>query len=166
MSSSLLRLSFMLAVSANAQWLPIDHPRGTTRFFSSEMLAAHNQQRARVNVPPLTWSASLAVRAQDWAGFLLRQERFYHRPNSNFGENLFEISGGHASPAQVVGDWGSEARNYNYRANTCRGVCGHYTQVVWRGTREVGCAVAGKSGREVWVCNYDPPGNWIGQRPY
>ena len=41
-----------------------------------------------------------------------------------------------ASPAQVVGDWAGEARDYDYRSNSCRDVCGHYTQVVWRATRE------------------------------
>jgi PadR family transcriptional regulator len=49
---------------------------------------------------------------------------------------------------------------------SCRGVCGHYTQIVWSNTREVGCGVARDSNREVWVCNYNPPGNWIGERPY
>jgi hypothetical protein len=45
-------------------------------------------------------------------------------------------------------------------------VCGHYTQIVWRNTKSVGCAVARGKGVEVWVCNYDPPGNYAGQRPY
>jgi pathogenesis-related protein 1 len=66
----------------------------------------------------------------------------------------------------VVGAWAGESRNYDYASNKCRGVCGHYTQIVWAGTREVGCAVATGGGRQVWVCNYDPPGNWIGKRPY
>ena len=74
--------------------------------------------------------------------------------------------GSRASAAEVVGYWAAEARDYSYRANTCRGMCGHYTQLVWNDTREVGCAVASEPGREVWVCNYDPPGNWVGERPY
>lgn len=120
----------------------------------------------RVEVQPLRWSDRLAARAQEWASHLVQERQFYHRPHPTFGENLFEISGGRASPAEVVGDWASEARDYSYRANTCRGMCGHYTQLVWNSTREVGCAVASEPGREVWVCNYDPPGNWIGERPY
>ena len=132
-----------------------------------EMLAAHNQIRSRVDAPPLTWSASLAAHAHEWALFLLRQGLFRHRPNPIYGENLYEITGGHASPAEVVGEWASEARHYDYRTNACRsGMCGHYTQIVWRGTRQVGCAVASNRGQEVWVCNYDPPGNWVGERPY
>jgi pathogenesis-related protein 1 len=103
-----------------------------------------------------------------------------HRPNLNLGENLFEVKGpdAHASPTQVVQDWAAESRKYNYRTNTCGPVgraqngtqlalgCEHYTQVVWRATKEVGCAVARNDGREVWICNYDPRGNWIGVRPY
>jgi hypothetical protein len=38
--------------------------------------------------------------------------------------------------------------------------------MVWSTTKEVGCGVARNSRREVWVCNYDPPGNYIGKRPF
>ncbi len=120
MSRRLLYVSFLFATNASAQWLPVDH-RGGARVFSNEMLAVHNQIRARVAAPPLTWCSNLAAQAQDWASHLLRQAHYYHRPNSNFGENIFEISGAHASPTEVVGDWASEKRDYNYCANTCRG---------------------------------------------
>ena len=72
-----------------------------------------------------------------------------HRPKSPYGENLFEIDGGTASPAQVVRSWASESRDYDHSSNRCSGVCGHYTQVVWGDTKEVGCAVARGGGREV-----------------
>lgn len=134
--------------------------------FVTGMLAAHNEIRARIDEPPLRWSDRLAARAQDWASHLLRERQFYHRPHPVFGESLFDITGGRATPDEVVGGWAAEVHDYNYRANTCRSVCGHYTQIVWANTREVGCAVASDRVREVWVCNYDPPGNWIGQRPY
>lgn len=130
------------------------------------MVAAHNTVRARVGVPPLTWSDAMAARAQDWADTLLARKQFRHRPNTPYGQNLFDITGAPASPDQVVTVWADEARNYDYRSNRCRGVCGHYTQLVWRDTRQVGCAVARGGGREVWVCDYDPAGNWKGQRPY
>jgi pathogenesis-related protein 1 len=155
------------AVTVRAQWRHVSaRAPEPAALFAHEMLAAHNDVRARVDVPPLRWSDRLAARAQDWASHLLREGQFYHRPHPVFGENLFEITGGRVSPAEVVGDWAGEARDYSYRGNTCRGMCGHYTQLVWSNTREVGCAVASEPGREVWVCNYDPPGNWIGERPY
>jgi uncharacterized protein YkwD len=159
-----------LAAATGAQWRRVSD-RGLEQVpsLAHEMLAAHNDVRASVHVPSLRWSDRLAARAQDWATHLVQEQQFYHRPHSVFGENLFEITGGHASAAEVVGDWASEARDYSYRANSCHGVCGHYTQLVWSGTREVGCAVArdaGRENRDVWVCNYDPPGNWVGERPY
>jgi len=130
------------------------------------MLAAHNAVRARLGVPPLKWSASLSAQAQDWANRLLAGIRFAHRPDHVYGENLFEIEGASASPERVVEAWASESRDYEYAANRCRKVCGHYTQLVWSTTKQVGCAVARNSRREVWVCNYDPPGNYVGRRPY
>lgn len=131
-----------------------------------DLLAAHNAARAQVGVAPLEWSPRLAARAQDWANTLAARRKFAHRPKSPYGENLFEITGGEASGTQVVDAWTAESRNYDYRRNKCRKMCGHYTQIVWRDTREVGCGVARGRGREVWVCDYDPPGNWIGRRPY
>jgi uncharacterized protein YkwD len=133
---------------------------------SRDMLAAHNAMRARVGVPPLAWSDRLAARAQQWADYLLARRLFMHHQRSTYGENLFDIAGATASPAQVVRAWASESRNYDYVSNRCSGVCGHYTQIVWGDTKEVGCAVAREGEREVWVCNYDPPGNWVGRRPY
>jgi pathogenesis-related protein 1 len=133
---------------------------------STDMLAAHNAVRARVNVPPLRWSDKLADVAQGWANRLLVSRRFAHRPDSEYGENLYEIEGARATASQVVRMWDSESQQYDYASNTCRKVCGHYTQIVWAATKQVGCGVARDSRREIWVCNYDPPGNWIGRRPY
>ncbi|HEV1287898.1 MAG TPA: CAP domain-containing protein [Bryobacteraceae bacterium] len=133
---------------------------------SSGMLAAHNAVRARAKVPPLMWSDKLAAEAQRWASRLLAGNKFDHNPDSHYGENLFDIRGDSVSPAFVVSAWGSEVKDYDYASNTCRRVCGHYTQIVWASTKQVGCGVARDSRREVWVCNYDPPGNWIGKRPY
>lgn len=134
----------------------------------NRMLAAHNAVRAQLGEPPLTWSPALARYAQQWADHLASERAFYHRPNPRFGENLFMIEGDNAlaPPEDVVRAWAGEARHYNERTNSCRGVCGHFTQIVWRSTREVGCAAGRSDGYEVWVCNYNPPGNVIGERPY
>jgi pathogenesis-related protein 1 len=133
---------------------------------SEAMLQAHNDVRSQVGVPPLIWSDQLASVAEDWASHLLATHTFQHRPRNQFGENLYMISGGSASPFDVVTAWASEARQYDIRSNTCTGVCGHYTQIVWGNTQAVGCAVAADQFREVWVCDYDPPGNYVGFRPY
>jgi len=135
---------------------------------SRDILAAHNKVRADVGVPPLEWSAQLAGVAQQWANELAASGKFAHRPKGRYGENLFEMQGARATPAEVVGSWADEAKDYDATRNACGTgkVCGHYTQLVWRKTTKVGCGVARRGAREVWVCNYDPPGNWAGERPY
>lgn len=140
---------------------------GGAQFLARDMIAAHNTVRARVGTAPLRWSDRLAASAQEWADTLLARKEFAHRPKSTYGENLFEIMGATASPEEVINAWAAESRNYDYRSNRCRhDVCGHYTQIVWAETREVGCAVARDGAREVWVCEYNPPGNWVGKQPY
>lgn len=133
---------------------------------AAEMIDAHNRWRQQVGVPPLNWSSELANYAQDWANQLATSGNINHRPNSRFGENIFWISGRQASPTEVVNTWGSEVRDYDYSSNGCRNVCGHYTQVVWKNTQQVGCGAARSGNQEFWVCNYNPPGNFVGQRPY
>ncbi|WP_299484555.1 CAP domain-containing protein [Acaryochloris sp. IP29b_bin.137] len=135
--------------------------------WSKEMLNAHNQWRQSVGIPPLTWSDNLAKHAQEWANYLAKDNfKLYHRPNNPYGENLTWAAYQKLSPTQVVNMWGEEVKDYNYDTNRCSGVCGHYTQLVWENTTEVGCAQVRSGHQEVWVCNYNPPGNYRGQKPY
>jgi pathogenesis-related protein 1 len=161
-------LLIVLAGTGGAQWRHFGEgkPAGTPSSLARDMLAAHNALRALVGTAPLGWSRPLEAHSQDWANTLLARKQFAHTPNLAFGQNLFEITGAAATSTQVIDAWADESRSYDYRLNRCRGVCGHYTQIVWGDTREVGCAVARGGGREVWVCEYDPPGNWVGKRPY
>jgi uncharacterized protein YkwD len=174
-------LLLLISVTAAHAQYPFDHPGlgqpaalllpssaldAPPSSLARAMLETHNAVRARVGVPPLAWSAQLAATAQNWASRLIATNDFSHQPANRYGENLYGISGGVASPGQVVGAWADEARDYDLRRDTCTGVCGHYTQIVWRTTRNVGCGVASDPEREIWVCEYDPPGNFIGYRPY
>ncbi len=135
--------------------------------------SAHNAVRQAVSpaadppLPDLTWGDDLAAVAQTVADTCV----FEHSGN-DFGENLYAGTG---TPTiqDAVDAWASEVADYDYDSNGCSGVCGHYTQIVWRDTTRVGCAFAdcetlqgaGFGGR-YWVCEYDPPGNFIGQKPY
>ncbi|WP_299406983.1 CAP domain-containing protein [Acaryochloris sp. IP29b_bin.148] len=135
--------------------------------WSQEMLQAHNQWRQRTGIPPLTWSDKLANHAQAWANHLAHDNfKLYHRPNNPYGENLTWAAHQQLSPTQVVNMWGDEVQHYNYDTNQCSAVCGHYTQLVWQNTTEVGCANVRSGHQEIWVCNYNPPGNYRGQKPY
>ncbi len=133
-------------------------------------LAAHNEWRQQVKVSALTWSTDLATLAQDWADTLKGRDcAFEHRPNNTAGENIYWASGFTPTPKQVIDSWGKEIADYDYATNTCATgkMCGHYTQLVWRDSSEVGCGKAQcDDGSILWVCNYNPPGNFIGQKPY
>ena len=136
------------------------------------MTAAHNAVRAGLNIAPLTWSPQVAAFAQAWADKLaeqgcVMQHRPYEGPDAQkYGENLFSSWGSAPSAVDVVADWVSEAADYDAVTGTCSGVCGHYTQVVWAASERLGCGMASCGDKEVWVCNYDPPGNIWGERPY
>lgn len=150
----------------------------------TELLQAHNRWRARVRVPPLAWSNELAQSAGRWAATLARngvngQCDFTHSDTRDVGENLYWLSpirwnSGKTvvqefNPAQVVEAWGRESDDYQFESNTCRPgkTCGHYTQLVWKDTREVGCALRVCSAKDqVWVCQYRPAGNFVGEWPY
>jgi pathogenesis-related protein 1 len=132
-------------------------------------LAAHNDWRARYKVPALTWDPALASFAQDWANQIAASENFDHRPNNQYGENIFWGSADSYTPASVVNGWGGEVADYDAAANSCAEgkACGHYTQLVWSTTTAVGCGKATDStGAVNWVCNYNPPGNFDGQSPF
>jgi hypothetical protein len=158
-----MRLVFLVIVASIAL------AQKPAKSIKQDILAVHNAGRKQVGTPLLVWSDALAKVAQQWANTLLKNGKFEHRPNPKFGENLFEIRGGNATPAQVVSDWVGERKDYDAAAAKCKSgaVCGHFTQVVSKLSQRVGCAVA-RDGtrREVWVCNYDPPGNFVGERPF
>lgn len=145
--------------------LPIFAANGS-HAMAKAMVSAHNLYRSRVGTPPLAWSEKLAARAEAWAIKLIDTGMYAPHRDGLFGENLFEIVGGHENPYQVVSAWASEAANYNHKTNSCTARCGHYTQVVWRSTKFVGCGVARNAAREVWVCDYAPHGNIVGEWPY
>jgi pathogenesis-related protein 1 len=146
--------------------------------FQQALLTAHDSVRANAMpvpspaLPPMEWSSSAQALAEDWAA----RCNFEHRDPNSLGENLSagtrEFGG-----AEVVNDWAAEKADYTYSTNTCRPgkACGHYTQIVWRSSVGLGCAQqrctvnSPFSGSSTWffvVCDYDPAGNYIGQRPY
>jgi pathogenesis-related protein 1 len=122
-----------------------------------EVLAAHNQLRDRHCVGPLVWSPEIAQIASNWAN---RCE--WRHSNSDLGENLWQGTVGGWSPAEQVQDWYNEINNYDFsRGESANGgVVGHFTQVVWRETTQIGCGVAICGGDEMLVCNYAPRGNF------
>jgi uncharacterized protein YkwD len=163
------------------------------------MTAAHNAVRAMVQTTPpllpMTWSPTLAAYAQEWTDELASNPTTCAQPmhrsgqdlqRKRYGENL-AASG--SRPARMttlafaIDGWSGEVACYTYGTilgseqcdtscymNMHSDGCGHYTQLVWRDSLEVGCGVSTCTANgityDIWVCNYSQPGNVVGRTPY
>ncbi len=139
---------------------PARQPAGGGAGVRREALSTHNQLRAQHCVPALSWSNQLAATAQAWANRCV----FEHSTNG-LGENLAIGTSGAFSPASQIRSWYNEINDYDFangRSRTGRAV-GHFTQVVWRSTTQVGCGVATCQGQDLLVCNYARAGNVVGR---
>jgi pathogenesis-related protein 1 len=138
------------------------------------LIVLHNKARADVGNGPLAWSKSLAVYAQSWADHLASTScRMEHRPRSGkwkqvYGENLLIGTVGYHGVTDAVRAWEKEKSLYHGDVINASNwyPSGHFTQMVWKDTRHIGCAKAECRGKVIVVCNYDPPGNVIGEKPY
>lgn len=135
----------------------------------TQILGYHNKVRSDVNVGPLRWSDHLANFAGNWADTLAKKGcTLEHRQKSRYGENLFLGTASHYSVVDAAKAWESEKRLYGGGKLTESNWydSGHYTQMVWRNTEDMGCAKSLCDGNMIVVCNYDPPGNYLGEKPY
>lgn len=131
-----------------------------------DYLNAHNAARSQVTVANIIWDNTVAAYALNYANSRISNCDLVHS-NGPYGENLAKGSGSFTGTA-AVNLWVAEKPYYDYASNSCvGGQCLHYTQVVWRNSVRVGCArVKCTNGWWFVSCNYDPPGNYIGERPY
>lgn len=128
--------------------------------FEQEILDRHNEYRAKHNVPPLKYSKKIAAYAAQWARTNARKNRMFHRRPSRYGENIYYISSGWVTGKMPVDTWYSEEKYYKYNKPGFTYKAGHFTQVIWKSTIELGCGKARSSRGAVYVvCNYYYPGN-------
>ncbi|KAK7246657.1 hypothetical protein RIF29_41527 [Crotalaria pallida] len=137
-----------------------------------DYLSGHNVARSEVHVSNLVWNGTVAAFAQNYANQRKGDCNLVHSGGGRiYGENI-AMSTGDMSGTDAVKMWVDEKPYYNYNVpipNCCVGgqQCLHYTQVVWRNTKSIGCAkVRCNNGGTFITCNYYPPGNYGGEKPY
>lgn len=151
------------------------YPRGEA-LLKQAMLARHAAARAEVGEPPLLWDETLAADAAAYADTLIRTKVFRHADQTlgegREGEALFRGTRGAYSYREMVDLWVAEKVNFinaetpNF-SRTGRGEdVGHYTQIIWRATTHVGCAMKSSATDDYLVCRYSPPGNVMGEQAY
>ncbi len=149
-----------------------------------DLLDVHNDARADVGVEnKLTWSDTITIDAQSYVDEIAQSGVWEHDPknhggyaNGIYGENLYAST---AKPTFEIATqaWVAEKEFYHYGAvgdeNNCDigEICGHYTQVIWKDTTKVGCAMSQYQTGEfkdwyIVVCKYQTPGNYLGETPY
>ncbi|KAL5535348.1 hypothetical protein ACEPAF_3442 [Sanghuangporus sanghuang] len=129
----------------------------------NEYLSSHNSIRAQHGASPLTWNNTLAAAAQKWSDGCV----FQHSGGSvgPFGENLAAGTGDAYGITSAVTSWTNEVSEYNPSSPSAS----HFTQVVWKGSTQLGCAETTCGGGTIFsdsskffVCEYFPQGNVIG----
>ena len=150
-------------------------PRGAA-LLRTAMLTGHTDARAAVGLPPLTWDDGLAADALAYAQVLARTGKFEHSVQpmgpGHEGENLFTGTRGAYRYPEMIGYWVAEQKNFTNVAVPASsrtgkfGDVGHYSQIVWRGTQRVGCALASNATDDYLVCRYSPTGNVFGYKAY
>lgn len=148
---------------------------GLTSNFDARVLAAQNRERIATGIRPLVWDSRLEASAQSWANQLAVTGRFEHAPENGGraeGENLWAGTKDYYTVEAMIDAWVREKRFYRHGIfpdNSTTGQIsdvGHYTQLMWRQSRSVGCALAAGSSEEILVCRYSDAGNYIGERPF
>ena len=136
------------------------------------ILALHNRERAAVGAPPLVWDERLAQSAASYGPTLASLGRLQHSPRDTRPgqrENLAMGSSGYYDYAAMTGFWIDEKRHFTpgtfpFVSNTGNWEdVAHYTQMIWKGTTHVGCALHRGGSLDYLICRYSPPGNADGR---
>ncbi len=140
------------------------------------VLDMHNEERKSLGLVPLTWDRVLAQDAARYAREMSVTDRFQHSPRASravpSGENLWMGPRRLYGYDIMIGAFLEEKRLLR-TAGKLPDIStsgrwedvGHYTQMIWRGTRKLGCAVAEGQDYDYLVCRYFPAGNSFGKGP-
>ena len=133
----------------------------------ADILKNHNYHRKRHQAEDLVRNTEIEKVAQAYSEQLATIDQMVHSGNQNYGENLFYCYA--SNKICVTGEaasqsWYDEVKDYNYSNPVFSSKTGHFTQLVWKDTEEIGCGAACNSNNKCYVtCNYYPPGNYRGE---
>ncbi|XP_058118518.1 Golgi-associated plant pathogenesis-related protein 1-like [Anopheles ziemanni] len=134
--------------------------------FQQQVLQRHNELRAKHSAVPLVLDPAICQYAQQWANTLASRNVMQHRTNGKYGENLYAQFGSTCITAsKPTNSWYNEIKYYRFGASQPHNFSqvGHFTALVWKKSRRLGVGIASRGSNVYVVCNYDPPGNFMGQ---
>lgn len=139
----------------------------------ARLLALHNRERSATEARPLVWDSGLAGAAASYGPALERLGKLAHSPQATRpgqGENLWMGTRDAYEMEEMVGSWAAEKSLFRPGIFPTVSTSGnwsdvaHYTQMIWKGTSRVGCAVHKARKWDFLICRYSPYGNVVGQR--
>lgn len=138
--------------------------------FARDVLAAHNAERSLYGYPALNWNPALEASATSYAQQLASTGQRTHAPRTGRADERENINQGmiHWNTGQMLHNWFEEKARFTPGTfpNICAGdwsKCGHYTQIIWPTTTDIGCGMATGEGFKWLVCRYSPGGNKDGK---
>ena len=134
----------------------------------NSLFLASQRHFAQLTLQTLLSTPQLAAFAQKRSKHIADSDgaAFGHPPDLPYGENLFWHSRAETACELMVRGWYDEIKLYNFKRASFAPETGHFTQLIWRDTKRVGCATAQSSGPRGGVfltCSYDPAGNFVGE---
>ncbi|KAI1705082.1 cysteine-rich secretory protein family domain-containing protein [Ditylenchus destructor] len=123
----------------------------------------------------LTINPQIEAMAQNWANGCVFKHTTSEQRNGT-GENLYMMSAliNNTYALQNAADlWWNELAEHGFYSEDqvftqadFDATIGHWSQMAWETTREIGCGVTQCETTTIVVCNYYPPGNYFNQRVY
>ncbi|KAJ6262182.1 Ophanin [Drechslerella dactyloides] len=129
---------------------PVEAPNSE----ADSCLKTHNTFRAAHGAGPLTWNQKLADYAEQYTG-----DCQMHHSGGPYGENL---AMGYQSVEAAITAWYNEKDQYDPNSPGFQSSTGHYTQLVWKATTEIGCYNRKCGNQDYLMCEYSVPGNMVG----
>lgn len=148
-----------LIASTSAEISGVSFPYVNQQAWIDDMLALHNNYRAQHGAPAVTWNQDLANAALVNA----QQYHWAHTVNNPYGENI--ATGTYTDPDYYGFLWYDEQKLYDYGNPGYSDATGHFTQLVWASTTQIGCAMVNAQNDRQFpysmTCEYAPPGNIV-----
>ena len=132
----------------------------------AQMLTRHNYYRAQHQVGDVSRSSDIESIAQTYSDYLASIDTMEHSSNTyngdDLGENLYWGPLSDTIGTAAVDLWYSEIDYYDFSSPGWNYDAGHFTQVIWKGSQQIGCGVGCGSSTYCYVtCNYYPAGNYL-----
>lgn len=136
--------------------------------FELEALKLHNKYRKRHHSPPLILNKELCFISQNYSKKLIQNNKenieysFGKYKGNDIGENIFMCQGKDVNLEMAINFWYNECNNYDFQKDFQKGT-EHFTQIIWKDTKELGIGISNQGNKTYIVANYYPPGNFLGK---